>query len=569
MINIFSSRKVYFQYLSKQIWELFVRREVESFIHCEAQCSTSESMKMLSCLRSLDLSKQATVVVMVLWLFTAQFILQELVTSDINTSYFTARVGVMSSLFLYPFFGWLADTKYGRYTVIKVSLYIVWMISIFYCLLLVILDLLSTYGKIKDLERKQSAVHIAWSIVLSIGLGGLLANIVQFGIDQLQDRSSSEIVSFFRWNGLAWLIATPLIKLLKTCLYGDYKLVNALVLPGLLSVMLSLNYFFSSWLVKEPVSKNPLVTIFNVLKFAWDNKYPRLRSAYSYWNTSFCARIDLAKSEYGGPFTAVDVEDTKAFWRIISLMSFASFFASCSLFISDDISKTQFYFKNGPSSEEQCSRKFILNLFVEYLAVIVIAIFLLILKCPPFSRLKDFINGIPMLPRALLGMVLFLMAIGGYGTLETLGHFLNDSRNHTCVLDVEDYPSVIFTLDYKWTSIPNFLILVSDYVLLIAAAEFLCAQSPYSMKGLLFGLLFGSVGVSSAISFALLLPLKLAINKSPVSSLIGCGSVYCFSVLLILAVTSACFICSCKFYHRRERIENERDGEIPNVNYFS
>ena len=85
----------------------------------------------------------------------------------------------MSSLFLYPFFGWLADMKYGRYTVIKVSLYIVW-----------ILELLSAYGKIKDLERKQSAVRIAWFIVLSIGLGGLLANIVQFGIDQLQDGSS-------------------------------------------------------------------------------------------------------------------------------------------------------------------------------------------------------------------------------------------------------------------------------------------------------------------------------------------------------------------------------------------
>ena len=550
--------------------EVPVRREDVAFVHCEAQCSTtSESMKMLSCLRSLDLSKQVTVVVMLLWLFTAQFILQELVTSDINTSYFTARVGVMLSLFLYPFFGWLADTKYGRYTVIKVSLYTVWLISIFYCLLLVILELLSAYGKIKDVERKQSAVRIAWFIALSIGLGGLLANIVQFGTDQLQDGSSSEIVSFFRWSGLAWLIATPLIKLLKTCLYGDYKLVNALVLPGLLSVILSLNYFFSSWLVKQPVSKNPLVTIFKVLKFAWDNKYPRLRSAYSYWNTSFCARIDLAKSEYGGPFTAVDVEDTKAFWRIISLMSFASFFASCSILIKGDLFKTQFYFKNGPSSEEQCSRKFILNLFVEYLAVIVIAIFLLMLKCPPFSRLTNFINNIPMLARVLLGMVLFLMAIGGYGTLDTLGHFLNDSRNHTCVLDVEDKPSVIFTLDYKWTSIPHFLILASDYVLTIAAAEFLCAQSPYSMKGLLFGLLFGSVGVSSAISFALLLPLKLAIKKSPASSRIGCDSVYYFSVLLILTVTSACFLLSCKCYRKRERIENETDEKIRNVNYFS
>ena len=68
----------------------------------------------------------------------------------------------------------------------------------------------------------------------------------------------------------------------------------------------------------------------------------------------------------------------------------------------------------------------------------------------------------------------------------------------------------------------DFLILSSKYILMIITVEFLCAQSPSSMKGLLFGLLFGFIGVSAVINYAWLLPFKLAIKNSPVSSHIGC-----------------------------------------------
>jgi len=523
-------------------------------------------MKMLSGLRPSVAKKRVALAVMVLWIFTSQYVFEELTTTPLEGTYFPSHIGLAVSLLLYPFFGWLADTFYGRYKVIKISLYILWMISVLYCLLLVILETLFAYGKLEDLKKTQKKLRLAWCIASGLGLGGLLANIVQFGIDQLQDGCSSEIVLFFRWSGLAWLICNPLNKLLKSCLVGDYELVNALVVPALLSLVLSLDYVFSSWLVKEPVSKNPVVTIFKVLKFAWKNKYPRLRSAYSYWNTSFCARIDLAKSEYGGPFAAVDVEDTKAFWRIISLMICASFFASFLFYIkySDD-------FKNGSSIDKKCSKQFILNLFIEYIAILILALFHLLLNCPAFSRLKYFINNILMLPRVVVGMVLFLLTIGGYGTLEVLGHLMSDSRdslNFTCIFDVKNRNNAAFALDYKWTPIPNNVYLVSCYILMTTAAEFLCAQSPYSMKGLLFGLLFGLIGVFSVINYAWLLPFKAVIKSSPISFRLGCGFLYYFSILIILMVASACFICSCKFYRRRERIENGRDEKKLNADYF-
>ena len=36
-------------------------------------------------------------------------------------------------------------------------------------------------------------------IVMAISYGGYLANIIQFGLDQLQDVSTSEITAFIRW----------------------------------------------------------------------------------------------------------------------------------------------------------------------------------------------------------------------------------------------------------------------------------------------------------------------------------------------------------------------------------
>ena len=41
------------------------------------------------------------------------------------------------------------------------------------------------------------------------------------------------------------------------------------------------------------------------------------RSAFTYWEEDIPPHIDLGKSKYGGPFTTEEVEDTKAFLRII------------------------------------------------------------------------------------------------------------------------------------------------------------------------------------------------------------------------------------------------------------
>ena len=72
------------------------------------------------------------------------------------------------------------------------------------------------------------------------------------------------------------------------------------------------------------MTNNPLKLIYQVLKYAAKNKYPRLRSAFTYWEDKPYSRIDLGKNKYGGPFTIEQVEDVKTFFRILAVFGFCT-----------------------------------------------------------------------------------------------------------------------------------------------------------------------------------------------------------------------------------------------------
>ena len=74
------------------------------------------------------------------------------------------------------------------------------------------------------------------------------------------------------------------------------------------------------WLVKQPVTQNPLKLIYQVLRYAVKNKYPRMRSAFTCWEDKPYSRIDLGERKYGGPFTTEQVEDVKTFFQILGIL---------------------------------------------------------------------------------------------------------------------------------------------------------------------------------------------------------------------------------------------------------
>ncbi len=513
-----------------------------------------------------NMSIKWNLLVVTIWLFISTCILEKLISSNALGSKFynfSSKTGACISTLTYMFFGWLADTRYGRYKVIKYSLHILWITSVFYCLLSVVLELLSAYGVLEDLEGKQHAVHVSWYIVLGLGLGGLLANIIQFSIDQLQDRSSEEITSFLRWGGLVWLISIPVTHIPYNYLNRYCKIANSIILPAMLTLALCLDYFCVSLLMKNPVSSNPLSIIFRIMRFATYNKYPLRRSAHSYWNSSFCARIDLAKTEYGGPFTANQVEDTKAFWRIVPIIVCASLFFSLIFLVTSDVDRMKYSLTRDNELVED---------FFQYLGILIIGIALALFELMLCSRVRTYVNNTPILIRSIFGMIILLASILSCGIIEAVGNHLNNNDTYNnksvCVFYLDQYQLHYFPLSYKWMVIPYSLQYWGGYLMAITAIEFHCAQSPYSMKGLLAGLWFGCLGGSSGLHYAWLLPFQTAIKNSRIGQYIGCGAVYFFSIFLILLFMTFCFCCIWKLYKPLQERRSGREEEIVDVDYY-
>ena len=106
-------------------------------------------------------------------------------------SYFEIVDGMVTAV-LYLFAGWLADIYFGRYKVIKVSIWVMWLGSVGGTLLLEFYSLSSVDA------LKYISVVVAYACV-TIGSTGLIVNAIPFGIDQMLGASSEEITAFIHW----------------------------------------------------------------------------------------------------------------------------------------------------------------------------------------------------------------------------------------------------------------------------------------------------------------------------------------------------------------------------------
>ena len=99
-----------------------------------------------------------------------------------------ALLGITSSIA-----GWLADTRIGRYKVVCTSNWVMWIAAVIATISSVVAHLYESY-----VSFHSYLVDVAL-FAMAVGLGGFQATIIQFGLDQLHDASTSEIKSFIVW----------------------------------------------------------------------------------------------------------------------------------------------------------------------------------------------------------------------------------------------------------------------------------------------------------------------------------------------------------------------------------
>ena len=368
-----------------------------------------------------------------------------------------------SIIILYLILGFFADIFIGRYRMIQFGLWIK--------LITITMSTLMT-ALLQEYHLDNWWLVLFYSILCIVEMlahSSFHLVAIQFGTDQLQGASSELLSAFIFWHFIAEIIPYVMFRWIfyslssintkPTNIQLGMSLLNAVFVSVILSVN---NCFMSKWFVREiavsPVSQikrnhahyldssNPYRLIYHVLKFAKQHKCPVQRSALTYWENDIPSRIDLGKRKYGGPFTTEEVENVKTFLQLFLLLLSLSGILVASSCVTDSVSESDNYSH--------------LIALITTTATVGLLIFCRAVCC--FNKCH-----LSMLRRIGIGAVL------------TVVHMLS-------VLVVNSIKSVHITA-YVNVILPNSLYNISYIVLTVSLIEFIIAQSPHTMKGMLIG----------------------------------------------------------------------------------
>ena len=146
-----------------------------------------------------------------------------------------------------PFMGWLADVYIGRYKALLGSIIIMWISAL-------LLTATIVAEKIMSFKNYYQLVPL---VSMGIGYGCFQASIIQFGIDQLTDASTNEIMSFINWYAWTYISSGGVANFASKCSSPQDKYIAPLLLSVALSAVLILVFLCNSFLIKEPVTQNP------------------------------------------------------------------------------------------------------------------------------------------------------------------------------------------------------------------------------------------------------------------------------------------------------------------------
>ena len=425
---------------------------------------------------------------------------------------------------LYPIGGLIADVWIGRYRMILVSVYI--------CLITWIFNVIgySVWWMTFKHVTIITVLLTVTSCLLLAGLAGFQSNIVPFNIDQLMGASGDELSALVHWHLFSTYFARLIASALPWFITSTfiYETIS-FIIPGItiISVIISM-YLFKHWLDTTPHFSNPLKLIIGVLNYARKNKYPRNRSALTYWEENYPVRLDLGKERYGGPFSEEEVEDVKTILRVIpvliSVIGCLLSWDSCGLI-------------NHPLGINYA------NFFIYYMTdrciSIVICVCLILLY--QFIIYPCFYKYIPnMLKRIGLGLVFSLFTTVSNMIIVLVSHFNDPMVECPLGIYTQYNDSIVLPISYKWLIIPQVMYGVSLFLVIVTSLEFTVAQSPRQMRGLVVGMWYAALGIGGLINDNIYLAFYPIKSKS-----LGCLFYYylvvfvCILLILILYVTIA------------------------------
>ena len=193
-------------------------------------------------------------------------------------------------LLSYPLCGVIGE-KFTHYKIIIIGVVLIYLGQ----LLMTLLTMFFT------LPFNVNPIYILVSLTYLSGFALFLTNYVQFGLDQLLSESSSKLQSYIYWLvGVVHLFTVfifSIVPAVLTKLILYHVLIDTIkIINGIPYLLLIISFFLICCCkrhicIEPPPKVNPVKHIYKVMKYAWLNKYPARRSAYTY--TERPSRLDL------------------------------------------------------------------------------------------------------------------------------------------------------------------------------------------------------------------------------------------------------------------------------------
>ena len=498
-------------------------------------------------------------------------------------------------LLVYPLAGYLADVRFGRYKVVKCCLCAKWSEIIAAIVIGIVFNAILWPTAFVGIDYLTTSMVIAFIVVsciiiivtflaLSVGLAAFAANVVQFGIDQLQDFPARDSFLFIHWYLFTYFIGVGTGKLVwSACIttafisLGMFGLVLVLFL---FAIPVTLCISKRSWFVVDTGLGNPYKEVAKVVKFAREHKIPIHRSAFTYWEDDIPTGLDLGKDKYGGPFTTEQVENVKAFFGILYIL------LSLGLFFTADIAASAFL----PILQQHVYNDSVtfgvildwryrnINLY-EVVKIVLYSTLLnggtlypifIVLLIPVYLKIihplfQRYTPG--SLKRIGIGLCLICLSLICSLVMDLIGHLLKGYHNSTSVFDPGHFENrtVVYPGGFNDTStvfvdapslelspyaliIQNILVAIAYVLIYGGVFEFICAQSPHSTKGFLVGLFFAVKGFFQLIGvLCILLPFSF-LKKFPQA-----GLIYFLVNIMISVIGIVAFSIVAKRYQYRQR----------------
>ncbi len=423
---------------------------------------------------------------------------------------------------------------------------------------------------VNSYQHIHSFILFVLLVIASIGLGGYWANVIQFGLDQLQDASTTEITAFISWFIWTNMSGGIIIDFVYTCTNEKYYIIGQLYACICLTIGLILLLLSNDVLIKEPVTQNPFKLVYKVVKFAIKNKYPRCRSAFTYCEDELPSRLDLGKHKYGGPFTTEQVEDVKTFLRLLTIVFIGCSMPSVVTIVNSRNLLAEIILDKDiairPSIECYMNKLYANTLFIT--ATILIPLYEFVL----YPLLHKYFSWVKSYWKFSIGVVTQAARIITLMALEVTArnnYLAQNGQNSTLqCLFLEEKGVLSSSFDIKWMVLPNVLNSISIVTLGIGVIEFICAQTPYSMKELMVGTVYGSVVIIAFIGYGITEPFTTHLISWG-TGMISCGFWYLLLVLIVLIINSVLLLILGKLYKNRKREDILPNEQIFAERYYS